>query len=332
MSGGLLGRGWRAAMNALLDPSIVLSFDATGYRRHAADFDLLDLEVGLAGRRALVTGANSGLGFALARGLAARGAELTLLCRDRARGEDARARLRAEHPAARVELELLDISDLSQVDRYLREAAPERVEILVHNAGALPAERVSSADGYELTLATHLLGPLRLTAGLGGALSRGVGARVIWVSSGGMYGVPLDPEALFDPPDPYDGVRAYAQTKRAQVEVSAQLARAFRPAEVASHAMHPGWADTPGVRSSIPGFFKLTRRILRSAEQGADTALWLAVCDRAQATPGRFWFDRAARSEHLAPWTRRPASLFEEAWARLCAAAEVPLEARAWLG
>ena len=123
------------------------------------------------------------------------------------------------------------------------------------------------------------------------------GEHLIWVSSGGMYTQRLKVDALDAPEVGFDGVVAYARTKRAMVVVSEQLASRLTPKGIAVHAMHPGWADTPGVESSIPGFWKLTQAILRTPDEGADT-VWLVPRSGTRG-PGRFWFDRQARSPFL---------------------------------
>ena len=102
----------------------------------------------------------------------------------------------------------------------------------------------------------------------------------------------------------YEGTTAYARVKRAQLVLNHEWARRVDPASVVFHAMHPGWADTPGVRSSLPGFYRVMRPLLRSARQGADTAVWLAAAPEATQTSGDFWLDRHRRWEHKAPWTR----------------------------
>ena len=107
-----------------------------------------------------------------------------------------------------------------------------------------------------------------------------------------------------NPPEPFDGVLAYARAKRGTVTLNRLWAKTLLEHGIASHAMHPGWADTPGVQKSIPGFWKVTQKILRTPEEGADTTVWLAICDKAQATAGLFWFDRKARSEFLLPRTK----------------------------
>jgi NAD(P)-dependent dehydrogenase (short-subunit alcohol dehydrogenase family) len=251
----------------------------------------------LDGRTVLITGAGTGLGEAAAVALARRGAELVLLVRAPARAERARSAISAAAPGAAVELAECDLSDLDSV-RAAAGALPDRVDALIHNAGVLPARRELSAQGHEITLATHVLGPILLTELLRPALR---GGRVVFVSSGGMYSQSLaadDPEYTAED---YRGATAYARTKRMQVALTPLLAR--RWPELSVYATHPGWADTPGVASSLPGFHRLLGPVLRSPEQGADTAVWLAAA--APAPPkGGFWHDRAERPEHYLPLTR----------------------------
>jgi NAD(P)-dependent dehydrogenase (short-subunit alcohol dehydrogenase family) len=164
------------------------------------------------------------------------------------------------------------------------EAAHDRVDVLAHNAGALARSWTASAQGIETTVATQVLGPFLLTTLLRDRLERaGPGARVLTMASGGMYAERLSVDDLEMGPDDFEGARAYARAKRAQVELTAEWARRG-PASVAFHALHPGWADTPGVVASLPRFHALTRPILRSPEEGADTLAWLAAAPARPAT------------------------------------------------
>jgi hypothetical protein len=113
---------------------------------------------------------------------------------------------------------------------------------------------------------------------------------------------------------PWDGVRAYAQTKRMQVVLARLLAGHWEGVGITCHAMHPGWADTPSVRTSLPRFWTITRPILRTPEQGADTVVWLAVARGAARRSGLFWFDRAPRSPHLLPFTRETEEERQRLW------------------
>ncbi|MEZ4224260.1 MAG: SDR family NAD(P)-dependent oxidoreductase [Polyangiaceae bacterium] len=301
-----MGRRW----DRVLDKTVVLSFDASGFERHRRSFVDGELDVDLSGKTCLVTGANSGLGYATARGLALRGASVMMLCRNPERGRSARLALVDEVSGAgaarveeRVELAIVDLSELSSIRAFAERLEARAVDVLVHNAGALPDQYAETSDELELTLATHVVGPFLLSHLLLPRLRAAEHARVIWVSSGGMYTQRLDVSALTRPMSPYDGVKAYAATKRAQVVLSELFAQRWRD-EVDVNAMHPGWAATPGVEQSLPRFARLLGKRLRSAEQGADTILWLAAAKRLTGTSGGFYFDRQAVTTHLLPATR----------------------------
>lgn len=290
------------------------SFDRIGFLRHSRAFRPADLDLDLSGRLCLVTGGNAGLGRATAVALARRGATVHLLCRDAGRAEAARDEIRHATGNARVEFAVVDVSDLASVRHYVARAGLEKVHVLVHNAGAVPPRRVLTADALELAFATHVVGPHLLTSLLATPLRAAGDARVIFVSSGGMYTQRLDLEDLRWDHRRYDGVIAYAQTKRMQVLVAEAWAQAFAGAGVAVYAMHPGWADTSGVKTSLPRFYQLTQRILRSPAEGADTIVWLAACQPAPTPSGGFWFDRKPRRTHYLPWTREDQATRSRLW------------------
>jgi dehydrogenase/reductase SDR family protein 12 len=303
-------------LSRVVDPFIVSSFDRTGFRIHSLTFRPEDLDVDLSNRRCVVTGANSGIGYETALALADLGAEVVLLCRNRGRGEQAVERIRTLTGNARVSLEVVDMSDLASVRAAAGRLAAAPVDVLVHNAGVLPGERIETRDGLELTFATHVVGPFLLTRLLRPNLEKSPDGRVIWVSSGGMYTRRLD---LSDPnwtKRDYDGVLAYAETKRAQVILSELWAEELRGSPISVNAMHPGWADTPSVESSLPRFHRITKNILRTPAEGADTVVWLAACPTLRAT-GRFFLDREERRTHLLPFTRETEKDRRALW-RLC--------------
>ncbi len=301
-------------LGTLLDPTVVLSFDRTGFAIHSLGFDPDDLEVDLGGKRCLITGANSGIGYESALALADLGAEIVLLCRSSERGEEAAERIRQQTGNPRVAVERLDVSDLSAVAALAPRLATRPVDVLIHNAGVLPDERQESPDGIELTWATHVAGPHLLTRGLRSALEKSPDARVVWVSSGGMYARRLNLADLDWRERDYDGVMAYAETKRAQVVLAELWAERLAGTSVAVNSMHPGWADTPSVRTSIPTFHRLTRSLLRTPAQGADTVVWLAASEAARALRGCFVFDREPRRTHWLPWTEESTQERAQLW------------------
>ena len=129
-----------------------------------------------------------------------------------------------------------------------------RLDVIVDNAGAIFPNRAVSADGIEATLATMVVGPFALIGDLLPLLRSTPGSRVIAVTSGGMYAQGLHLEDLQWTAEPFHGTRAYARAKRAQVVLIREWARRIPPADVTFTAMHPGWADTPGLSASLPGF------------------------------------------------------------------------------
>ncbi len=322
-------------LSALLDRSIVFSFDRTGFRRHAAAFPPGELETDQRGRVAVVTGASSGLGIEIARGLLQRGAEVIFAVRDVAKGERVRESLTGLSGRARVAR--LDVGDLESVRAFAAAFPEDRLDILVHNAGSLADREVRTAEGLEVTTATHLVGPYLLTHLLWPRLRASEDGRLVHVSSGGMYAERLDVRALFAGSEvdrsevdgsaaPFDGVRQYARAKRAQIVVAEEIAAQVKAQglRVAVSAMHPGWADTPGVRSALPRFFAVTKHILRTPAEGADTALFLALADRARDAGGRFYFDRSPVPTHLRASTAEPPGARLELLSRLRAVTGVP--------
>ncbi len=161
-----------------------------------------------------------------------------------------------------------------------------------------------SPQGIEQTVASHVVGPFLMTALL---LPQLKGGRVVTVSSGGMYtsGLPAfeKGETLETPAHKYGGSKQYAIAKRAQVTVTELWATREPQTEFVS--MHPGWADTPGVQESIPGFRKVTAPILRTASEGADTIAWLAAVNPLPGGNGSFWTDRVVRPTPKTPQTRK---------------------------
>ena len=121
---------------------------------------------------------------------------------------------------------------------------------------------------------------------------------MIWIASGGMYGQRLRVDDLEYERGEYSPATGYARTKRAQVVLSELWAEELRGDGIVVHAMHPGWADTPGIAGSLPGFRRLAGPILRSNEQGADTTVWLAAAGAPGHSSGRFWHDRRERPTH----------------------------------
>jgi NAD(P)-dependent dehydrogenase (short-subunit alcohol dehydrogenase family) len=309
---GPAGRGTgRVAdgVDALLEWSVVGSFTRLGpaLRRRLDRWGPLD-RGRLAGRVMVLTGATSGLGLEAARTLAGLGATVEVIARDPRKADAACSRLRDETGNPRVGFVVADTGDLAAVRRAAAELLRRHpaIHVLIHNAGALDDVRQESPQGIELTVASQVVGPFLLTGLLLPALRAGAPARVLWVSSGGLYSEPLAVDRLEMPAGGYNGTTAYARAKRAQVTLAELWAKRLAGDRIVVHAMHPGWADTPGLARSLPTFRRIVGPLLRSPADGADTLVWLAADDGAPlAQSGRFWLDRRPRPLHRLASTRR---------------------------
>ena len=317
----------RPFVDDALDRTVVPGYTTLGYRVRRAWWPVDDPRPGaLAGKRALVTGAGSGLGQETALGLARLGATVHLLVRDEAKGRAAADEIAAAVPDAALHVEIGDMSDLAGIRGIAADLVSRlpRLDVLVHNAGTLPDERTTSVDGHELTVAVHVLGPVLLTELLRPALA-GHDARVVLVSSGGMYTQRLpvhDPDYLRGE---YRGSTAYARSKRMQVALAPLMQERWRRDGIAVHVMHPGWAATPGITSSLPLFSRVTGPLLRDAAAGADTVLWLAATEPAPPG-GRFWHDRATRRTHYRRATRETRGDRHQVWEWVLGAAGLSTE------
>jgi dehydrogenase/reductase SDR family member 12 len=310
--------GVRSAVDEALEASVVGSFTRIGPAVRERLFHWEPLATHrMDGKIAVVTGATSGLGLVAATELARLGARVVIVARDHARAERvsvAIADAAAVDPPTVVVAEMGDLESVRRAAGELR--ALPRIDVLIHNAGAMGLRRTYSPQGIEQTVAAQLVGPFLLTH-LVGAQLRAQPSRVIFVTSGGMYAQALDVDALEASPADYNGVTVYARVKRAQMSLVEAWAPRLASLGIRMTAMHPGWADTPGIRASLPTFRRVVGPLLRTPEQGADTMVWLASAPDAGTPPGTLWLDRRRRSPHRLSRTRRSDTAAERArlWA-----------------
>jgi len=297
--------------DALLECTIVASFTKIGFDVRSRVGDWGNQPPSLSGQTAIVTGSTSGIGRATAERLLALGADVIVTSRSADGADEAAEQLNAatstsSHRRGSATGLALDTSSFSSIRTFVDavERVSESVEMIAHNAGALSDEYQTDDRGVELTLSSHLVGPYLLTKLLEPKLSHG--ARVIFMSSGGMYTQGLDVQRIEMSESDYKGAVAYARAKRGQVEMVTHLGPKWAP-RIALQAMHPGWVDTPGVDSGLPGFGKIMGPLLRTADQGADTMVWLAAGAAAQEDPGQFWLDRSPRRTAYLPGTQTTA-------------------------
>jgi dehydrogenase/reductase SDR family protein 12 len=276
-------------------------FTKSGFVEHAKKFREEDMQIRLDGKNCLVTGANSGIGFATAEGLASRGATVYMLCRNKERGETALSQIRSKTGNMNVHLEICDLSSISEVKSFATKfsSTDKPLHVLVNNAGLLEHKRVTTPEGLELNFAVNVAATYTLTELVMPLLEKAApDARVITVSSGGMYTEPLNKDLQFGENN-FDGTQQYARNKRVQVALTERWSEKCSNKGVGFYSMHPGWADTPGVSKSLPGLSEKLSGNLRSNDEGADTVIWLALQPKEKLTSGSFYFDRAEAPKHL---------------------------------
>ncbi|MGC9377681.1 oxidoreductase [Streptomyces sp. MH13] len=274
---------------------------------------------GLDGRVAVVTGANGGLGYVVARELARKGACVVLACRSRARGSDAVERLLGEVPDAAVELARLDLGDLASVREFAYALPYERIDLLVNNAGVMALPYATTADGFETQFGVNHLGHFALTGLLLPTLLATPGARVVTVSSLMHTLANVDPRDLNNVRR-YGRWTAYARSKSANLLFTHELARRLAArdgaADVCAVAAHPGYAET-GLLTAGPRaegrrvaerLMSLAGRVVaQPAETGALPVLYAATAPGVPADsftgPSFAMWRGAPAPSWRAPWT-----------------------------
>ncbi len=268
----------------------------------------------MAGRTVVITGATSGLGASAAEALAARGARIVLIARDRARADRSLERLGRANPAARHTVHIADLSLVGETRRVAAEvaAAEPVVDVLANNAGAMFADRRLTADGLERTFATNHVAAVVLTLGLRDALRAAANARVVTTSSAAHRGM------RYDRADPqmlrrYVGWQAYGRSKLCNILFTRELARRWRPFGITANCFHPGFVATRfGDESGgwIGPLVRVMKRVAITPEKGARTLVYLASAPEVAGTSG-LYFEKAR------PVPPQPAATDDEAAAAL---------------
>jgi NAD(P)-dependent dehydrogenase (short-subunit alcohol dehydrogenase family) len=254
--------------------------------------------VDLSGKRAIVTGASSGIGVETARALASTGAAVTLAVRDTAAGERVAADIRGSTGNTSVDVGALDLSDLSSVAAFVRGWSGP-LDILVNNAGVMAIQELTmSSSGHEMQFATNHLGHFALALGLHDALAASGNARVVSVSSGGHLRSPV----VFDDIDyafrDYDPFGAYGQSKTANVLFAVEATRRWASDGIVANALMPGGIATP-LQRHLPAHyaddalaaFRAAGTDFKTVEQGAATSVLLAASPLVEGIGGRYFED-----------------------------------------
>ncbi|KAI9299065.1 Dehydrogenase/reductase SDR family member 12 [Neoconidiobolus thromboides FSU 785] len=296
----------------------IYDYCQAGFLKNSERFNLNALNVDVKDKVFIVTGGSKGLGKVTAMEIAKRGGTVHILCRDEASGQKAVEEIKKEATNDSIFLHLVDLSSLKNLNKFYKtfnqthktNKELAQCDVLIHNAGFIAEKYQLTEEGIESSFAVNSLAPYYLTKLFLPNLEASKEARVIFVSSGGMYNSKLEPKDLqFKKVWFYSGVSAYAQNKRQQVEMAKKLSQVYSGKGIRFLSMHPGWCATPGVSKSLPFMDKyLGDKVLRTPLQGADTILWLALSKEPyEYANGDFFFDRKPVSPHY-PYANTTAS------------------------
>ena len=246
------------------------------------------------GKTVVITGATSGIGQVAAEKLAAMGARLVLVARDKTRGETELARLRTLSHEANHTIHYADLSRIAEVKRVAAEiaAAEPRVDVLINNAGALFSHRQVTADGLELTFATNHMSYFILTHGLRDRLWAAAAARVVNVASDAHKGEKLDFGDLQSAKN-YRGLHVYGRSKLCNILYTRELARRWAGSSVTANSLHPGFVSTRfGDQSGgmLSFAVRAAKAFAISPEKGATTIVYLASSDQVTKANGLYYY------------------------------------------
>jgi NAD(P)-dependent dehydrogenase (short-subunit alcohol dehydrogenase family) len=274
----------------------------------------------LTGKTAVVTGATSGIGLAVAITLVQHGAHVIGVGRNALRCQNAEAIIKAACPDAKIQYLLADLSSQTQVRSLANEIAAKLscLNILVNNAGTYSQKKIMTADGIELTFATNHLAPFLLTSELLPLLQASPAGRVITVSSESHYSATINPQTAANPSF-YYGLQAYARSKLANVLFTSEFNRRMAASDVHAFAVDPGLVKTDIALKGQPLFSRLLWKWRSSAgvepEVPARAILFLASDENVQNSPENYWYN--SQSKRCSPQAARP-DLALELWQVSC--------------
>jgi NAD(P)-dependent dehydrogenase (short-subunit alcohol dehydrogenase family) len=255
----------------------------------------------LKGKSALITGANSGIGLATARGLAVRGAQVILGCRNLHKAEEAREAILRKHPEAVLDVIAMDLANIMNI-KSAAEVLKRRftqLDLLINNAGLMSLTRQETRDGFELTFGVNHLGTFTLTKALLPLIKEAAEGRVVTLSSALHYRGHMQWDDLHYRSRPYKGWEAYNQSKLANVLMTKALARRLEGSRASAFAVHPGVVATQLGRDYPGWLMKMAQIFMVTPEKGARCSLYLATEPGLAAKNGAYF--EAFREKKAAP-------------------------------
>jgi NAD(P)-dependent dehydrogenase (short-subunit alcohol dehydrogenase family) len=247
----------------------------------------------MTGKRVLITGATSGIGFETAKAFVQAGADVSIVGRNPERVQKTADALKGFAPSGRVDWFLADLSSMASVRALAQQvmAKHDRIDVLINNAGAVNLKPERTVDGHELTFATNHLAYFLLTNLLLPALFKAPKARIVNVASEAHRGATFEPNDLMT--EPYAAFRAYSRTKLMNILFTRELSRRLQGTSITANCLHPGVVASNffakpglmGLLGKIAGLFMI------SSTEGAKTSIYLATSPEVEGVSGKY-FDK----------------------------------------
>lgn len=305
-------------LDTIIERTVVPSFSNLGYKARKRLFSWSDLaSYDLSGQVVVLTGGTSGIGKEAAGLYASMGATLVIVGRNPEKTRILVQDLVKESGNESIHAVIGDLGERDDVHHIAKSLSSRfpKIHVLVHNAGALFNTRKLASNGTDLSVELMVATPFLLNGlllpQLEAASESGAPARVLTMSSGGMYTEALSVSGLEMNDSEYQGAKQYARAKRAQVILNEMWAEKTDSNNIVFHSLHPGWVETPGITEALPGFSGWLGKLnlLRTPHQGADTLIWLSADPIPASSSGLFWHDRAARTINMSVKTRNADNL-----------------------
>jgi NAD(P)-dependent dehydrogenase (short-subunit alcohol dehydrogenase family) len=249
------------------------------------------------GKICLITGANSGIGKETAKALAKMNAIVVMLCRDKARGEEAKKEIIEQTGNKNVDLILCDLSSQEAIREFVSEFKNkyQNLHVLINNAGVMLKNRELSVDGFEMNFAVHVIGPFLLTNLLLDILKNSAPSRIINVTSAAHRTAKMDLEDLQSENKKYRLFTVYGRSKLQEMLLSYELSRKLEGTGVTANTVHPGVVATNLGRDQSKFSQWFARKIFKSPEEGAETSIYLASSPDVEGITGKYFINKEPR-------------------------------------
>ncbi len=243
----------------------------------------------MSGKMCMITGGNSGIGKATAQGLAAHGAKVIIVCRNKTLGEETVQEIKEKTKNPSIDLLIADLSSQESIRALVKEfkSKYDRLDVLINNAGVLLLKRETTVDRIETTLATNYLAPFLLTNLLLDVLKKSAPSRIINVTSVVHKVAAIDFEDLQGEKN-YKGLKAYSQSKLALVLFTHELSRMLKNSSVTVNCLHPGIVKT-NITRHFPFFMRIFVKLFKTAKRGAKTSIYLAFSPHVEGVTGKYF-------------------------------------------